>query len=456
MPRFALHFIALLLLSPALVACGAGRETAPIGGSPRPGPVTIDLWHSETAANLETLESMVARFNASQDQVRVQPVYQGNEEEIMAKLVIALPSRQVPAVLILEKEVAQEMIDTGAVRPVQDFIDRDGYDLSDLDENALRCYTVGDKLRAVPFSMNIPLLYYNKVVFREAGLDAERPPQDLEELRQYAEKIVRRDESGQVVRGGIAIDIRPWVERILAEHGDPLVDNDNGYKGRATRVLFNNDTGRWVFQWWDGMVEGGLAINVGRNLNFVEGFLAMASGRAAMTFSYANALRSVVDALEEGVEGVEIGVGRLPGVPGGTGASHLLGRGLWVLSVRPEEEQEASWKFVQWLIQPEQQTEWFAGSGNLPVSRSAIDLPAAQDVLARYPLFQTALDLYRATPNDVAALGALLGAYRDIYEVMLQAEEEMVTGAKDPVRALEDATNRSNQIIEEYNRQLGE
>ena len=64
----------------------------------------------------------------------------------------------------------------------------------------------------------------------------------------------------------------------------------------------------------------GLAFNVGRNPTYADGFLAMASGRAAMTFSYSAALRSVIDALEKGVEGVEIGVGALPGVPGGTGA----------------------------------------------------------------------------------------------------------------------------------------
>ena len=46
------------------------------------------------------------------------------------------------------------------------------------------------------------------------------------------------------------------------------------------------------------MVDEGLAFNVGRNPTFADGFRAIASGRAAMTFSYAPALRSVLDAGE--------------------------------------------------------------------------------------------------------------------------------------------------------------
>ena len=105
-------------------------------------------------------------------------------------------------------------------------------------------YTVQGKLWAMPFGAGMPLLYYNKVTFREVGLDPEKPPQDLEEVRQYSEKILKRDAAGNVVRSGIAIDVQDWIQHALAEHDDLFVDNNNGYDGRATKVLFDNDTGR--------------------------------------------------------------------------------------------------------------------------------------------------------------------------------------------------------------------
>jgi len=452
--------IAVLLLSLSLAACGGGSEEAtPSAETPGAGPptetVTIDLWHSETAANLDTMERLVSRYNASQDEVRVRSSYQGGPADLMAKLLTSLGSRQVPAVALLDEPEPQKMIDSGAVAPVQDFVDREDYDLSDLNETLVRSYTAEDKLWGMPFCAGMGLLYYNKVVFREVGLDPETPPRDLEEVRQYSEKILKRDASGNVVRSGIATDVQDWTERILAEHDDLLVDSENGHEGRATKVLFDNDTGRWFFQWWHDMVDEGLAFNVGRNPTFADGLMALASGRAAMTFSYSSALRSVIDALEAGVQGVEIGVGGLPGVPGGTGAPYLINRGLWILNLRPEEEQEAAWKFVKWLTEPEQQAEWFAGSGYLPASHAAVDLPAAREVVAKYPQFQVPLDLYLNNPATSAAQSvALLGPFPQVREELLRAVEAMLAGAKDPDQALEDAAAESDRIIEEYNRRV--
>ena len=447
--------VAVLLLSLSLAACGGGgEEAAPSGETPGAGPaggtVTIDLWHWQVGANQDTLQSLASRYNSLQDEVKVQLSFQGNDEELMAKLMASLGSRQVPAIALLAEVDTQKMIDSGAVAPVQDFIDREDYDLSDLDEKSIQMYTSQGKLWAMPLGAGFPLLYYNKVTLREAGLDPERPPQDLEELRQYSQKILKRDSSGQVVRSGIALDISAWMDHVLATHGDLFVDNNNGYDGRATKVLFNNDTGQWFFQWWHDMVDEGLAFNIGRNLTGADGLMAIASGRAAMTISYASVLRTVVDVLEKGVQGVEIGIAALPGVPGSTGASLLGQHVLWIFNQRPEEEQEAAWKLIKWLMEPEQQAEWFAGSGYLPVNLSAIDQPAAKDVVGKYPLFQVALDLYLNSPMTPATLFPVLGPFWQVREALYQGVERMLSGAQEPDQALEDAEAEANQIIEEY------
>jgi len=452
--------IAVLLLSLSLTACGGdGEEAAPAGetpsASPAGGTVTIDLWHSETAANLDTLERLVSRYNSSQDEVRVRSAYQGSNDDLMAKLTASLGSRQVPALALLVEADTQKMIDSGAVAPIQDFVDRESYDLSDLNQTLVKFYTAEGKLWMMPFCGGVPFLYYNKVVFREVGLDPEKPPRDLEEVRQYSEKTLKRDGAGNVVRSGIALDLGDWQERMVADHDDLLVDNENGHEGRATKVLFDNDTERWFFQWWHDMVDEGLAFNVGRNPTYADGLLALASGRAAITLSYASALRSVIDVLEKGVQGVKIGVGALPGVPGSTGAPYLVNRGLWIINVRPKAEQEAAWKFIKWLMEPQQQAEWFAGSGYLPISHSAVDQPAAKDVVAKYPLFQVPLDLYLNSPMTPATLFPVLGPFWQVREAVYRGVEEMLSGAKDPERALKDAASNANEAIAEYNQRVG-
>ena len=448
---------ALPVIVLVLAACG-GEKAGPISGTPgatpSTGPVQIEIWHSEPAANEETLKRMIDRFNASQDEVKVTAVYQGSPEDLMTKLMASTGSGRVPAIAEMMETYVQRLIDSGFVAPVQDFMDREDYEFSDLDERAVQSYTVEGKLWGVPFCVDIPLLYYNKVVFREVGLDPERPPQTLEELRQYSQKILKRDASGNVERSGISLAITLWTEQVFAQQGDLLLDMNNGHDGRVTKVLFDDDTGRRFFQWWHDMVEEGLAFNVGRNPSGADNYLAVASGRAAMTFGYAGALRSVVSALEKGVEGVEIGVGPMPGFADGTGSTLLLPHGLWIMNQRPQEEQEAAWKFIKWFMEPEQQAEWFAGSGQLPVSRSSVELPTAREVLAQYPLFETALEQYMGVPANPASLGAILGPFPEVRQAIEDGVEEMLVGGKDPIEALDDAAARANQAIEKYNEQV--
>ena len=439
-----------------LAACGGGEKGGSVSGTPgatsRAGPVEIEIWHSEPAANQETLKGMIDRFNASQDEVKVTPVYQGSPDDVMTKLMASARSGNVPAIVFTMEGRTQSLMDSGFVTPIQDFVDRENYDLSDLDERSVQSYTVEGKLWGMPFCVDIPFLYYNKVVFREVGLDPERPPQTLEELRQYSEKILQRDASGNVQRSGISLAVAQWTEQVFAQQGELLVDMNNGHDGRATKVLFDDDTGRRFFQWWHDMVEEGLAFNVGRNPSGADNYLAVATGRAAITFGFAGALRSMINALEKGMQGLEIGVGAVPGFADGTGSTLLLAHGLWIMNQRPQAEQEAAWKFIKWLMEPEQQAEWFSGSGQLPVSRSSVELPAARDVVAQYPMFETALGLYMGVPPDPASVGVILGPIAEVREAMYDGIEEMLVGGKDPVEGLDDAAQHANEAIDKYNK----
>jgi len=467
--RSAFFFLACAVLVLALAACGGG-EGEDEGGQGTPSaatgtatsatsgePVEITMWHTEVAANLDAMQALTRRYNDSQNEVRVKLAFQGEVNEEMTKLVASLGSGQLPHLVYINEGHTQRLIDTGAIAPVQEFIDRDKYDLSDLDERAVKYYSAEGKLWAMPYAMIIPMLFYNKVTFREVGLDPEKPPTDLEEMRQFSEKMLERDAHGNLARSGVAIDINDWhLNLMIQEHGDLFTDNDNGRAGRATEVLFNGPTGQAFFQWWHDMVDEGLALNVGRNPTYADAVLAVATGRAGMTFASSAHLRSVVDLLELGLEGGEwdLGVANEPGVPGGTRLPGIYGRALWILKSHPQEEQEAAWKFIQWLMEPEQQAEWYAGSGYLPVSISAYELPAAKEIEAKYPQFKIAADLYLASSTTSAPLGPLLGPHLEVADIMVRAAEEMLVGDKDPIDALNDAAKEANDLLEDYNRRV--
>jgi sn-glycerol 3-phosphate transport system substrate-binding protein len=462
--------LACLALLLGLVSCGGGgtgeggqASSTPGGGSATPGSasatpgetVEITLWHSEVASNLDTLQALTRRFNSSQNEVKVKLAFQGAEvNEFMAKLLASLGGES-PTMVYVTEGNAQRLIDSGAMAPVQEFIDGEKYDLSDLDKKSVEYYTLDGKLWAMPFAADIPLLYYNKAAFREVGLDPEKPPKDLEELRQVSQKMVKRDSHGNLTRSGVDID--SWhLQVTLQEHGDLYVNNNNGRAGRATAVEFNGPTGQAFFQWWRDMVKDGLAIDLGRNPTRAEGFLAIGSGRAAMTFGSAAALRSVVDVVESGLAQTEVdlGVANRPGMPGGSGLPGIYGRALWILNSRPQAEQEAAWKFIKWLMEPEQQAEWYAGSGYLPVSMSALELPPAKEMETKYPQFKIAAQLYLAASSAPGPLGPLLGPQLDVGQSVFRAVEEMLLQNKDPVDAINDAAKEANDVIQEYNRRI--
>ena len=128
---------------------------------------------------------------------------------------------------------------------------------------------------------------------------------------------------------------------------------------------------------------------------------------------------------------------------------------LWIMSARPEAERDGAWKFIRWLVEPEQQAEWFAGSGYLPVRNSAYDLPAAKDIIAQYPEFQVPVDLFAKTATTTAALGPLLGPFQQVRDAVRSAIESMLSGSAAPDEAMKAAVKNANAAIEDYNRRMG-
>ena len=93
MKRFV-FFAAILSL--VLAACGGGGE--PAGKETPSGPVNITFWHSETASANDNLVKLVDRFNASQNEVKVEASYQGSDQDLALKLIASMPSGNVPTI----------------------------------------------------------------------------------------------------------------------------------------------------------------------------------------------------------------------------------------------------------------------------------------------------------------------------------------------------------------------
>ena len=430
----------------ASIALGGRRAVSPAQAQ---APLRIIFWHSMGGALGETVvRAFVSRFNASRRDIQVDAQFQGSYDDAVNKLRASMQSSAVPAVAQVYDIGTRFMIDSKGVVPMQDFIDREKVDLTQLEPNILGYYRVGGRLYSMPFNTSSAILYYNKDLFRKAGLDPNRPPQTFEEIEDYAKRLVQTG----ATRSGITLAIYGWFfEQLLARQGALYCDHGNGRDAAPSAVVFDRgEEGPRILDWWARMVKAGVATNPGRPTAASQ--RAFAAGQTAMTFDSTAVLRSL---LTQAGGRFDIGTGYFPKPPSASaGGSIVGGASTWILKNRPPAEQQAAWEFVKFISAPPQQAAWYAGTGYFPIRRDAYREPAAQETLAKNPQFLTAISELRSSPINRATQGALLGVFPEARQRVEDAIEATVLGQKSSKQALGDAAREINQAIAVYNRTM--
>jgi sn-glycerol 3-phosphate transport system substrate-binding protein len=412
--------------------------------------------------NTAALQKMVDGFNESQNTYKVVPIYQGGYPDSLKKLVASFGTSAMPALVQLDDIELRFMVDSQATVPPQDFIDRDlatsgagqGYpppiDLSDFEPRAIDYYTLDGKLQAMPFNLSGLVLYYDKDAFKDAGLDPDKPPATLEDVRADSEQLLKRDSNGSITRNGIALSIDAWkFEQMLAKQGALYANNGNGRDGLATAVAFDSPQGEAILAWWQDMVKSGLATNVG--LQGSQAFLDMITGRSAMVIESTASMREIVTAL--GPASARFAAAPMPSVGSNPNGGIVLGgAAMWIMKDRPDIEQRGAWEFLKYATQPQVQAQWHYDTGYFPVRVSAWDLEPAATLHREFPQFTVARDQVLRSPQNAGTAGAVIGPFTQVREGVENAFEAVLVGGKTPAEALKTAAEQADRAIERYNR----
>jgi len=176
----------------------ATEEPSPTPVPVQEGVTKITFWHSMGGdIGGKAIPQMANDFNVSQGKCYVVYTYQGTYDDSLNKLKAGLQSGDTPSVIQLFDIATRLMVDLKVATPVQDYIDKENYDVSDLEPNVLAYYTVDGKQYSMPFNSSTPMLYYNKDMFRAAGLDPEKPPRTFDEFAEAARALTIKDSSGR-------------------------------------------------------------------------------------------------------------------------------------------------------------------------------------------------------------------------------------------------------------------
>jgi len=170
----------------------------PIPETRVPGRTVISYWEKWTGFEGEAMQATVDAFNASQDRVFVKLL---TVSQVDRKMLLATAGNEPPDVVGLWSYNVDAYADKGALLPLDEYCADAGIDASDYVPVYWEMCQHRGRTWSLPTTPATVALHWNKQLFREAGLDPERPPETLSELAEYAERLTIV-EDGEVVRLG--------------------------------------------------------------------------------------------------------------------------------------------------------------------------------------------------------------------------------------------------------------
>jgi sn-glycerol 3-phosphate transport system substrate-binding protein len=415
-----------------LVSCsgGGGEETGVGGGSvDSSGRVTLDFWYALGGDAGSAVEELIARFNASQSDITVVATYQGDYTTAMAKIYSAIAGETVPN--IVQVGGAPLLGSSGTILPITDFTAGDiSFDLSLIRPAFLEYNTAGGTLWSLPFNNSVPILYYNKDLFTAAGLDPEKPPQNLDELLVASQALTTSpDASGMPTQWGLNTrdDTHWFLSTLILENGGQIVSSDE------SQMLYNSPEAVAMLQLWGDWVNTYKVMPANQHKESLTDFLA---GKLGMLLGSTSVVKSV-----QTQASFSLGTAMFPSV--GTNRHVPLGGGsLAIFKNGDAHITAASWEFVKFMVSPESSLYLTTQTGYIPIYADALDWPEIQTLIAEDPARKAALDSlpYAVSIPVFSALGNSDLALR-------VAIEKVELNAATPQEALDAAKSSVDNAI---------
>jgi len=197
----------LFLLAAAMIAAALLLPGGCVRSQPDDGKIHLTYWEKWERFEKEAMQRVVDDFNASQDRIVVHMHTFGSIDK---KILGATAGGNPPDVAGVWMPYIVPFAERNVLTPLNEYLERDGIGPDHwIDVYADMC-TYKGTMWAVPTTPSTTALYWNKAMFREAGLDPDRPPRTIAELDAMAEKLTRFDDEGRIVQMGFLPTEPDW------------------------------------------------------------------------------------------------------------------------------------------------------------------------------------------------------------------------------------------------------
>ncbi len=415
------------------------------------GVTPISFWHHMEGTNAEALETVCKNFNETVGKeygIEVTPSFQGtNTAEKLNTLAQAGDWENFPDVC----QVASAGIP--AISGYDIFVSPDemyakGEDIilekDSIIANNARTFTYKDELCAMPFSNSTILLYYNKGMFEEAGLNPEEPPKTIDEMASAIEKLMVKD-GDDITTYGLNVQVKRYqlVNWVGGEGEYNFIgDNEGGRTGLMSKVTFGEDGSLMKFlDEWEKVIATGGYKPVEDNIN--EEFAMEMSAMAIMSSARIAKLNGLIG------DSFEWGTAPLPSVSvDDKGGTAIGGSGVVMFDKGDAEELRAAWIFQQYLGGEDAQYDFCTASGYIPVNKDLYETDKMKAYMEENDKIVAAVDqLMASNPNVQEPFDMVTG---DINSII---DEEMVAfaqGEQDKQATHDNIVSRCNEKLAAY------
>jgi multiple sugar transport system substrate-binding protein len=299
---------------------------------------TLTMWtRSATEAQSQLLVDAYNASHENQVELSVFPV-----DEYLPRVGTAAGSGELPDLVSLDVVFVPQFTEVGALLDITDRIAALPF-ADDLAQSHIDVGTFEDRQYVVPHTMDLSVLFYNKELYEQAGLDPEQPPTTMEEFAEHARAIndLGDDVYGTFFGGNCGgCYVFTWWPSIWADGHEVM-------NAEGTESYLDSPEAQAVYDVWKGLVEDGAV---------APGHEDEAGATWVAVFPEGNVGVMPMPSTQLGLmpEDMDIGVAPIPGVEGG-GSTFVGGDSIGIAA--NSELADQAWNFISWTLSDEAQVE---------------------------------------------------------------------------------------------------
>ncbi|EIJ48187.1 sugar ABC transporter periplasmic protein [Herbaspirillum sp. GW103] len=404
-------------------------------------PVEISFYYPVAVggAVTKTIDSMVADFEKANPDIKVKAIYAGTYQESIVKALTAFKGGTPPTLAVLLSTDLFTLIDENAIVPI-DSLAGSADDKKWIDgfyKGFMENSQTDGKTWGIPFQRSTIVMYYNKSLFKQAGLNPDKAPANWNEMVEAAKKLTRRDANGNVTQWGVKIPSTGfgyWMFQAMTASNDAILMNNVG-----TKTYFDKPGAVQALQHWVDLTTRDKVMPAGSIEwgTIPKDFLEQ---KAAMIWTTTGNLTNIRTNAS-----FPFGVAMLPGIkhPG----SPTGGGNFYVFNKTSPAEQQAAMKFIRFATEPARAAQWSIATGYVAPRQDAWDTPEMKKYLQDVPAADVAREQMK---YGVAELST--HDNQRVTKALNDNLQAALSGTKTPEAALKDAQREAERILRAYGR----